>query len=169
MSQIVRITGEISETTYLQVVEEVSAMEWDKPIKVYINSWGGTTIQALAIYDFLKKVGYRLDSVWHPAVTTIGTGQVYSAAVIILAAGRKVYLTPNTWVMVHEDSGKEKFNNIVALERETQQYRRMEEQWCKLLEVETGTSAEEWARLHKQTTYLDADECIKLGLVDEKV
>lgn len=167
--QPIRITGDINEAAYCQFAEELfdaqtAVMKYkqeNRKITVEIHSSGGEALSALAFYDLIKSSKIP--------IITIGTGKVYSAAVLVLAAGHEVYMRPNTWVMVHEESGKEAFDNVVAIEREAAQYRRMEDQWCQLLELETNTPAATWSNLHKKTTYLDADECIKLGLVDGEV
>ncbi len=67
--------------------------------------------------------------------------------------------------MLHED--KDKLNgSVVDLERETQHLRNMETQWSDLLTKCSHTPVN-WTKLHKDTTYLNAHECLKLGLIDE--
>lgn len=68
--------------------------------------------------------------------------------------------------MVHQDTG-ETTGELHEREREIKQDRRLEDQWNTLMEKNTSTSKEEWAKLNRKTTYLTAEDCLKLGLVDE--
>lgn len=127
-------------------------------IIVEISSEGGSA------YDALAFVGRMRNSPCDVYITAFG--YVASAAVIILAAADHRAITAESWVMVHEDSGKIN-GHVFELERQAAHLRRMEKQWNGLLARYTKASEAAWADMHKATTHLTAVECLNLGLVDE--
>lgn len=160
------ITGDINEEAYLKFSKEfrkrvMSKGAKDRPIYIEINSGGGSAIDALAIAG---KIRHFVNKDYN--IITVGCGCIYSAAVVILAAGGTRCMFKEAWVMVHEDSDKIK-GKVSSLEKQAKHLRRLEDQWSKVMEELTNTSAEQWSRLHKEETYLDAEECLGLGLVDE--
>lgn len=157
------LVGAIDEASYRQFSEDMRALEDDNPdgtISIDLSSTGGSA------YDALAYCGRMRTSDCHIIVRAYGF--VASAAVLVLAAGDKRVMTTEAWVMVHEDSD-ELSGEVRELERETKHMRRLEEQWASLLADRTRITADEWARMHKETTYLSATECFRLGLVDELV
>jgi ATP-dependent Clp protease protease subunit len=154
------IIGAINEELYIKFSEELRQLEneSDKEIEVELNSPGGITIDALA---FAARI--RLSSC--PIQVTV-YGIAASAAIIILASADYRRMTKESWVMVHEDSNKLK-GKVTDLENEVSIMRRFEDQWSNLLEEYTNTNAVTWATLHSKETYLNAKECLELGLIEE--
>lgn len=162
--QVIQIIGTIDEEAYkefsLTLAEIEAVAKKGTIITIEINSGGGGTYDALAFAAKIRRCSIPIH--------VVAYGLVASAAVLILAAGHKRYMTKEAWAMVHEDSAKLK-GNVVDLEREAGHLRRMEDQWADLLAEVTATDAEFWKQLHKKTTYLSASECLNLGLVDEVI
>jgi ATP-dependent Clp protease protease subunit len=161
MSKI-KIIGAIDEDAYTEFCNKLDDLETGgvKVITVELNSGGGTAYDALAIAGRMRTSKCKF--------TVTGYGLIASAAVLILAAGDVRVMTKEAWVMVHEDSGRIK-GNIVTMELEALHFRRLENQWAGLLAERTLTKAEVWTKLHKETTYLSAEECLALGLVDKVI
>lgn len=160
--RVLRIIGMIDEGAFKTFSEELLELEnaGTGDIVVELNSGGGVTYDALAFAARIRN---------SPCDIIIRAyGYIASAAVIILAVGDTRQMAMESWVMVHEDSAKVK-GSVVDLERDVNHLRRMEVQWCDLLSRHTTTPAEKWSFFHKNTTYLSAKECFKLGLVDELV
>lgn len=160
---VIRITTAITRAAFKAFSEQMAEFKNDssRTIIVELFSEGGDAHAALAFAAMIRSS--------KTPVTVIAYGYVASAAVLILAAGHHRIMTQEAWVMVHEDSGTIEFESVVAMEREVKQYRGLENQWAALLEKFTGTPAEEWAIMHKETTHLSAEACKKLGLVDRIV
>ncbi len=152
-----QLIGAIDEDA-LKAFMKVITKHRDNQILLHLSSTGGSAYDALAIASAVRL---------HKNITVAALGAVQSAAVIILAAAKERMMAKESWVMVHEDSGKIK-GDVSLQEREIAHLRRMENQWAELLaEYSKGKStAETWAQLHKQTTYLSAQECLDLGLID---
>jgi len=159
---VIKIIGPINEDTLSVFLEELDAESQSQSVvRILLSSEGGTALDALAYVSAIRRCKRR--------VAVCATGVVMSAATLILAAGTKGlrYIHKEAWVMVHEDSGKVK-GTVSQMEREVFRLRRMEDQWCVLLEEYTGTSAKTWSKLHAEgDTYLSADECLALGLIDK--
>lgn len=67
-----------------------------KPIKIYINSNGGSISAVFSIIDLI--------SISKTPVITIGLGKCYSAGGLLLIAGHKRLLLPNCTVLIHDGS-----------------------------------------------------------------
>lgn len=159
--RVIKIIGDINEAALLAFCESMDELEEASkttPIQIELSSGGGSAYDALG---FVSRM--RLS----PCVTQVTAfGYVASAAVIILATGSTRRIAEEAWVMVHEDSSKLN-GSVTSLERESKHLRRMEDQWNALLAEFTGKDASVWAKLHKDTTYLNAQQCLDLGLVDK--
>lgn len=156
-----QIGPDIDEESFKEFSAALYQLETDdpkKPVVIELNSPGGDAYSALAFASRLRL---------SPCETTVVVyGLAASAAVLILAYGKKRYMTKESWVMVHEDSGK-LTGNVVELERESVQMRRLEVQWANLLADRTKLHEEDWELLHKRTTYMTPEACLKAGLVDK--
>lgn len=166
MSHKIYITGEINDDSYRKFSKQLGALErrlkTNTIIDIILFSDGGSAYAALAFYDRILQT--KLE------VRITGTGCVMSAATLILAAGAIRRMTRNSWAMVHEDtSGTTKNMRVTLAESTIKHSREMEAQWNELLERHTGTSTKIWERLNKEETYLSAEWCLKLGLIQEIV
>jgi ATP-dependent Clp protease protease subunit len=132
------------------------------PIELTICSPGGDVPSALAIHDAI-----RLSKA---PVITIGTGEVCSAAVLLLASGRGRWATPTCWMMHHQMSiageGTE-----TALNARNQANRKQATLLYNLLEQYTGKTAKFWrsAATRKGEFWLDAPGMKAHGIIDDIV
>lgn len=157
------ITGEINEESFRAFSEELDELETTlsrhEIIDIVLNSNGGCAVDGLAFYSRIKES--PLD------ISVSVYGACWSAATMLLAAADRRRMAREAWVMVHEDSSTLKDTTTKNFEKEAHQMRRFENQWNALMAENSEMSAEYWAELHKEGVYLTADECMKLGLVDE--
>lgn len=156
------IIGSIDYESYKTFSEQLTEYEDqdDIPIQIELSSDGGDVHAALAFSARMRL------SECHLEVTAVGN--VASAATLVLASGDLRKMTKEAWVMVHEEQ-TEFEGDVTSMERDIKHSRRLEDQWNKLLEKMTYTKAETWAKLNKDTTYLTAEECKALGLIDEVI
>jgi ATP-dependent Clp protease protease subunit len=129
-------------------------------IFMYINSPGGEIHPMYAIYDTMCYI--------KPEITTIGFGEVCSAASFILAAGTKGkrFCLPNTEIMIHELSGgaSGKFNEIENRYIHTKKlYDRMAVHYSKM----TGQRITKIKKDMEKDFFMNAEEAKAYGLVDE--
>jgi ATP-dependent Clp protease, protease subunit len=162
--ETIYVTGDIDEAAFKRFDVKLIRLEGDigpgfRDVRVVLSSGGGSAYDALAFHDRIKQSPLCVH------VECYGTA--FSAAVIILSAGGTRSMGANAWAMVHEDvTDVTKHDKVSNAERAIGHGRRLETQWCSILEKDTGTKAEVWEKLHREETYLTAEECKSLGLID---
>lgn len=161
----IRIIGDIDTENLLKFYDELDLLEQALPfgtaIELELVSEGGSAYDAVAFYGRIKRSSLRIH------ITAYG--MIASAAILVLAAGHKRKMASEATAMVHEDSVSDYAGNTTDMETFSRHMRQLEEQWATLLAGVTKTSAKEWERLHKRTTYLTPKQCLELGLVEEIV
>lgn len=97
---IVFLFGEINRTSAKSVITSMwQAGMSDNQVLLVINSKGGSVHDGLAIYDtmiLLQNNGIT--------VNTLGLGEVFSMAAVVLQGGQQRLITPSTYLMLHEVS-----------------------------------------------------------------
>lgn len=153
-----KIIGDIDEEAFKEFMDYEPARAAN--MDLMLTSHGGDAMTALAFYDWITR---------HKGEVTIEVyGVVASAAVLILAAGDHRRMHENAWVMVHEDTvAVSEDDRVSVIERKAKDARKLEDQWNKLLEGRTNMSSKFWETLHKEETWLSAEECLQYGLIDE--
>lgn len=151
------LIGAISEQTCKDVGRYLDLLK-DEPGTITINSEGGSTLDAIALYSVISR--------HKPGITTIAIGSCMSAAVLVFLAGKQRFSYPETWFMVHECASKVK-GSVSEINTELKFMRRQDEQFCILLEKHTKTPRHMWDDLSSKTTYLSASEAKDLGLVQK--
>ena len=159
---MIYITGDIDDEKFQCFLEAMldSEKSKSKTIDIVLHSFGGLAYSAIAFHDRIRNSSKE--------VRITAYGCCMSAAVLILAAGDIRRMSKNSWVMCHEDTAPStKHIKVSDGEKAMKHARRMEDQWDVLLERATSTSAAVWHTLHKAETYLTAEECKELGLIQE--
>lgn len=135
----------------------------EKDISLYINSPGGSVSAGLAIYDTMQFV--KCD------VSTICLGMAASMAVPLLAGGAKGkrFILPNAQVMIHQPmggtgDGRTQQTDIQIMADEI---RKTRERLERIIAKHCGKSLEEVHVDCERDNWLDADEALAYGLVDE--
>lgn len=163
----ITISGDIDNESYVEFSDKLAALETSTrgTVRVQLISDGGSAYSAMAFFD-------RIQNSRKPIHIT-ATGTASSAAVLILAAGHKRFMTKNAWVMVHEDLSSCNTDieemRVTEAEREIAHLRKLEDRWNDLLARVTTTPAWRWSELHKNSAYLNAQDCLALGLIEEIV
>lgn len=89
-------SGIITGDTIAKLREEVSAFfekDEKEPITLYISSGGGSAMQAVGFYEWVKMKNIPL--------TTIALVEVSSAAITIFLSGQTRYATKHSWFLIH--------------------------------------------------------------------
>jgi ATP-dependent protease ClpP protease subunit len=88
------IMGEIGwDYSAKEMIETLLALGNAEPIEMIIMSEGGTVVEALAVYDFVRANGYD--------ITTSVYGYAASAATVLALCGRRVRMGSSSVWMVH--------------------------------------------------------------------
>jgi ATP-dependent protease ClpP protease subunit len=131
-----------------------------EPVRLVIDSPGGSDIPMFHLYDAITTC--------QTPVWTIGSGEVCSAAALILVAGAKRFATPNCMFMTHKGkAGLEGDDDEIEAQAALQAL--MSDRYWKLLERHTKLSASKWfsKSKHKGELWLNADTMLEYGVVDE--
>lgn len=140
----------------------VWARQSSDPITIVFNSPGGSIIDGLALYDFLRHL-----SAQDIHITTIGLGMVASMGGVLLQAGDHRILGGNASLLIHEAStgtgGK-----VSELEDEVAFVKRLQERLLDILAARsTMTKPEIKRRWSRRDWWLDAEESLRRGFCDE--
>lgn len=162
-NRIIFMAGPIMERTASMVIMRMlylQSIKKDQPIHLYINSPGGLVDQTLAIYDTMQFMGCD--------VATYCIGQAASGAAIVLAAGTKGqrFALPNAKVMLHQPySGVTGQAEDIRIQAE--EILKDKKLLIDILAKHTGQDPEKLAKETERDRYMNAQEALKYGLVDE--
>ena len=131
----------------------------DRDIQLYINSPGGDVIAGLVIYDVMQYV--------KPDISTVCLN-ASSMASVLLAAGTKGkrYILPNGEVMIHQGSAG--FQGATPdLDIHMKHVLKLIGRLTELLAMHTGQPVEKVKRDSDRDYFMDAQEAVNYGIVDE--
>lgn len=161
--RIIFIGYEINDMVANTIVAQMLFLEYedpDKDILLYINSPGGVVTSGLAIYDVIKYV--------KPDVQTICVGSAYSMGALLLAAGTKGkrYILPHGKVMLHQPSGGATGQSS-DIQIHAKEIVKTKKELNGILAEATGKSAEQVQKDTERDLYMNAQEAMAYGVVDE--
>lgn len=132
----------------------------EKDINLYINSPGGVIYAGLAIYDTMQLI--------RPSVSTICVGTCASMATILLAAGAKGkrYALPNATIHMHQPLGGVR-GQASDMEIQAKEILRLRALINNILTDRTGQDEERIVRDTDRDFFMNAEQAVAYGLVDE--
>ena len=161
--RIVFLGGEIDDDLANIIVAQLLFLEMDDPdqdIALYINSPGGSVTAGMAIYDTMRYLKCE--------VSTLCIGMAASMGAFLLAAGAKGKrkALPNAEIMIHQPSGGAR-GQATDIAIQAEQILKTKKKMNQLLSEMTGQPLETIAKDVERDNYMDADEALKYGLIDE--
>lgn len=158
--RIILLNGEINEISSNIWIAQLLylASQSDDDIFIYINSPGGSITAGLALYDTMKFIKVK--------VNTICIGLAASMAAFILSSGDKRYALKNSEIMIHEPSttldgnASDIFNHAKWLER-------IKNKVDFILAENTKHTINEIIAATLRDNFMDSQEALKFGLIDE--
>lgn len=157
--------GIVDDKSAKDVVTKLLLLEADKPgeeIKFYISSPGGSVTSGMVVYDMMKLI--------KSPVSTICMGLAASMGSILLSAGTKGrrFIFPHGEVMIHQPSLGGHIQGVSAdMEIHAEQILRTKEMGAKILAENTGQTIERIRKDFERDYWMDADQAIKYGIVDQ--
>jgi ATP-dependent Clp protease protease subunit len=132
----------------------------EKPIRLYINSPGGSITAGLAIYDTMQYVPNEVE--------TVCVGQAFSMGAVLLAGGTKGQrrALPNSRILLHQPIGGAG-GQASDIERHAEEILQYRDRLNAILSECTGQDIE---RIDKDTDrdfFMSAEEAKNYGLIDE--
>ena len=131
-----------------------------KPIKLYINSPGGSVYDGLAIIDTMNYV--------EPIVETIGIGLQASMGAMLLSSGAKGhrYCLENSRIMIHQpSSGTE--GKITDQEIMLKEGIFLKKRLAEIFAKNTGKDLKTVERDMDRDHWMSADEALVYGIIDK--
>lgn len=163
--RIILINDIISENTIEKVAMPLIRMDdgSNEKITIYINTNGGEVSNGLVVCDLIKKLKTPTD--------VIVLGYAYSMGSLILMAGKnnpnvKRYCYPFSTALLHGGS-----SFVSGTSSQVKDYFKFNEKYEKRIAdyiVEhTNLTEEDYAAIERYEAYMDSDEMLEKGLVDE--
>lgn len=162
-NRIIFLSGPISERTANVVIQQLlylQSIKRNQDINIYINSPGGLVTQTLAIYDTIQFMGCE--------VATYCIGEAASGAAVILMTGTKGkrFILPNAKVMLHQPWGGIT-GQAEDIRIQAEEVLRDKSRLNAIMAKCTGKSIEKIAEETERDRYLNAQEAVEYGIVDE--
>jgi len=164
-TRTVLVCGPVSDDMARDVMAQLLVLDAQnavKPIRVVINSPGGSVDAGYAIYDVMRFV--------KAPVHSICAGLAASAATVILLGAPKAhrYSLPNTRFLIHQPStGIQGQASDVVIG--AQEILKLRQKVNELLARETGKPVEKIAEDTRRDYWLSADEALEYGLISKVV
>ena len=163
--RIIFLSGEVTDEMADLIVAQLLFLESegpDKDISLYINSPGGSVSAGLAIYDTMQYI--KSD------VSTICIGRAASMGAFLLAAGEKGkrYALPNADIMIHQPLGGTQ-GQASDIKIQAEKILKIRELLVKILSEKTGQPIEKISLDTDRDYYLDANEAVEYGIIDEVI
>jgi ATP-dependent Clp protease protease subunit len=161
--RIVMLSGSVNDTSASLITSQLLFLESEnpnKPIYLYINSPGGSVASGLAIYDTMRFI--------KPSVHTLVLGQACSMGALLLAAGDKRSALPNARIMVHQPSGGAS-GTAEEMHIHTREILRLRERINEIFAFHTKQPLSVIEKSMERDHFMDAEEGIKYGIIDEIV
>jgi len=151
----------VSDNSMLRLIKEIKVLNNlnHKPIKLWINSPGGSTTCGLALMNLIRESKSKI-------ITIINT-EACSMASQISVVGHKRYIYSNGWWMAHDMSGgiSDDYTSKIIyrakyLEAHAKSLENAYKQFTKLTnkDLELARNGELW---------LNAEQCLEKGIVDK--
>ncbi len=132
----------------------------EREIQMYINSPGGVIYSGLAIYDTMQMIS-------NP-ISTVAVGVTASFGTVLLTAGTKGrrYALPNATIHMHQPLGGAQ-GQATDIEIQTKQILRLRTLLNDIMAKHTGKPVEVIKQDTERDFYLDAQQAVEYGLVDQ--
>lgn len=160
--RIIFLSGEITDETANLVVSELlylNSLSTDD-IYLYINSPGGSVTAGMAIYDTMNFI--------ESDVSTICVGMCASMAAFLLSSGKKGkrIALKNSEVMIHQPLGGAS-GQATEIKIAAERIIKLKKKINEILSINTGKSLSKITKDTERDYFLDANEALEYGLVDQ--
>ena len=161
--RIIFIVGGIDDYVANLVVDQLLILESEDPQKdiyMYIKSPGGVITSGLSILDTMNYL--KCD------VSTVCFGQAASMGAVLLSCGSKGkrFALPNSRVMIHQPLGGAR-GQATDIEIQAKEILTLKEKLNKILSETTNQSIKKIQADTERDYFMNAQEAVKYGLVDE--
>ena len=163
--RIIFLSDEVNDATASLVVAQLLFLDSedpDKDINLYINSPGGSVTAGMAIYDTMQYT--KAD------VSTICVGMAASMGAFLLSSGAKGkrFALPNSEIMIHQPLGGVQ-GQTTDMKIHVERMLKIKENLNKIISENTGQPIDIVKQDTERDNFMDAEEALKYGLIDNIV
>lgn len=164
-SRSLALWGPVSYQSSLPVISqilELNDMDSEEPIKLTINTEGGSLTDAFAIYDILRTV--------EAPIITIALGMCASAGLALLSAGDLRLASENTIFFYHQTIlDAPTFTSLEASSATGDAYKMCHRLYDRTLIERTKMTKDQWEKNFKNRTvkYFNSKEALDYGFIDK--
>ncbi len=130
------------------------------PIKLHINSYGGSVFAGLAAVDYIKKSPVPIE--------TIIDGCAASAATLMSVVGAHRSMNKNACMLVHQLSGF-MWGKFQEMQDDMQNSEMLMKKIKNIYREHTRIPEDKMDEILKHDIWWDAEQCLEYGLIDEIV
>jgi len=166
LERIIFLSREVDDNIANAIVASMLYLDSEdptKPIRLYINSPGGSVTAGMAIYDTMQHIKSE--------VVTICVGLAASMGAFLLTAGAKGkrVALPHARIMIHQPLGGTGRRQASDIEIEARQILRVRTELNTLMAQHTGKSVEQIEKDTDRDYFLSAEEALNYGLIDRVI
>jgi ATP-dependent Clp protease protease subunit len=156
--------SDVTPQSVLPLISQIIELEHREkaPIKIHMNTSGGSLHDALALYDIMTTV--------ESEIILTATGMCASAGLILLAGANKRFCTSNTTFFYHQPvlaNGLEILSTEQMIETSSA-YQLNQRTYDNIIKIRFNISEDIWAANFegKISKYFTAQEALEFGMVD---
>ncbi len=162
-NRIIFLTGYIEDQISNTIITQLLFLESQnkkKDIYMYINSPGGVITSGMSIYDTMKFI--------QPKINTICIGQACSMAAILLSSGEKNkrFSLPNSRIMIHQPLGGFR-GQASDIEIQAREIIKIKNKIINLLSINTGQKYNKIKIDIERDKFLSPKKALKYGIIDK--
>jgi len=149
-----------------RVLSTPDDLESDEDIEFFISSGGGSVNDMFTVYDLMNIIKGNRN------IATFGYGRVYSAAVLLLAAGTpgKRYIAKNARLMIHHCSSNASGAHP-DIRSSFDELKKVEDMMVQEIAENSKMSAGEIYNIMSRNTdeFFSAEDALEMGIVDRVI
>ena len=167
LRRAVSLYGPVTRESVFPLISQILELEQrdpGKPIRLHLNTEGGSLSDALALYDALRGVT--------GPIITVATGMCASAGLLLLSAGDLRLATKNTLFFYHEPIlPLEEISSKKQLDETVKAYDLCKASYENIIKERTGMSNEVWNQEFDGETskYFDVSKALQYNFIDDVV
>ena len=161
---IITLFGEIDEDMAYSIITQLlylDTLDTHEPVKLYINSPGGSVTDGLAIIDVMNVMRRKVD--------TIGMGSCASMGAALLLSGTGTRrAVENTRIMLHSVSGGF-VGNYHDHKIDFKETEYLQDKLMEIIAEKTDLPLPDVQKLTERDFFISVDKAISLGIIDSVV
>ncbi len=166
-NRVYNFLGPIQSDTVSEAAAAI--LSWDRqsrePITLRLMSPGGEVPSGLYLYDLLTAIASE-----GTPITTVALGNANSMAAVVLQAGTRRLVGPNSWITLHEVSvgaNPHEFLTVTEKEEQNKTIRRINTRLVSLLASKAKIDQKQIARsINKKDWTLEPEQAVEYGFAD---